>query len=64
MPGGIKFTGQFGDSFPVEMTPCQVIMSRSMENPVAIVDLEELNVVEIKPGSEYPRIEELLSVPR
>ena len=61
MPRGVKFNGKFGWSFAFELNKCQVAISKATEDPVALVNLDTMCAVSIRPASEYPRSAELLA---
>ena len=63
MPPGLLFTGKRGYAFTFEITSGLADQARQTEQPVALVDLDTLCAVEVKPGLEFPQIEQLPSVP-
>lgn len=60
MPEGIKFVGKFGSQFSFEMDRHLATVAERTEDPVALIDLNILRAVQIKPASIYPRSVELL----
>ena len=64
MPEGIKFVGEFGMSFAFELNQCLTVIAKGIKDPVALVNLDTMCAVGIRPASDYPRSRELLVASR